>query len=70
MSDTAIIYSGATGLPAALKDAYFTLYSSPVGNYVYKYHLVALTGTLEIPNTVSDIDSQTGQSLFTYLPYI
>lgn len=70
MSDTAIIYSGATGLPAALKDAYFTLYSSPVGNYIYKYHLMALEGTLEIPNDTTDLDSQLGQSLLTYIPYI
>jgi hypothetical protein len=70
MSDTAIIYSGATGLPAALKDAYFTLYSSPVGNYVYKYHLMALEGTLEIPNNTTDLGSQLGQSLLTYIPYV
>ena len=70
MSDTAIVYSGATGLPAALKDAYFTLYSSPVGNYIYKYHLMALEGTLEIPNDTSDLGSQLGQSLLTYIPYI
>jgi len=70
MSDTAIIYSGATGLPAALKDAYFTLYSSPVGNYIYKYHLMALEGTLEIPNNTTDIGSQLGQSLLTYIPYV
>ena len=70
MSDTAIVYSGATGLPAALKDAYFTLYSSPVGNYIYKYHLMALYGGLEIPNNTTDIGSQLGQSLLTYIPYI
>ena len=70
MSDTAIIYSGATGLPAALKDAYFTLYSSPVGNYIYKYHLMALEGTLEIPNNTTDLGSQLGQSLLTYIPYV
>lgn len=70
MSDTAIVYSGATGLPAALKDAYFTLYSSPVGNYIYKYHLMALEGTLEIPDDTTDLGSQLGQSLLTYIPYI
>jgi hypothetical protein len=70
MSDTAIVYSGATGLPAALKDAYFTLYSSPVGNYIYKYHLMALEGTLEIPNNTTDLGSQLGQSLLTYIPYV
>lgn len=69
-SDTAVLYTGDYTLPATLKSAYYTLYGSSVGANVYKHHLMSLYGTLQIPSSVSDVDSQTGQSLFTYLPYI
>jgi hypothetical protein len=69
-SDTAVLYTGDYTLPATLKSAYYTLYGSSVGANVYKHHLMSLYDSLEIPNNVPDLDSQTGQNLLTYLPYI
>jgi hypothetical protein len=70
MSDTTIVYTGATGLPAQIKDTYYNLYSSAVGANIYKYHLMALYGTFEVPNGLVDIQSEIGDSLTKYLPYV
>ena len=70
MGDTNIVYTGATGLPAQIRDTYYTLYNSATGPNMYKYHLMALYGTFEVPNGLVDIQSEIGDSLTNYLPYV
>ena len=72
MSDTNIIYSGDGLLSTLIKNSYFTSYDSAVGANIYKYHLMALDGTLEFPNNISNelFVSYTSEHLLNFLPYI
>ena len=74
MEDTDILYNGDSlgSLPLAIKDHYFTLYQNQIGQNIYKYHLMAICGTLEIPNGIinENLISYTNEHLLKFLPYI